>query len=69
VTAPLLSTADYAPAAAGAKQPTVKVPPCEGCGALPHGGTTGEANCLRAALRASRAECARLRARLPLEAA
>jgi hypothetical protein len=66
VSNPLLSTADFSrhltPEPA---QETVKVDPCEGCGKLPHGGTTGEANCLRLALRAARAEISALKRRRP----
>jgi hypothetical protein len=38
------------------KQPTVKVPPCLGCGGLPHEGVRGNERCVEAALKAAREE-------------
>ena len=42
------------------KQPTVKVPPCLGCGGLPHAGVRGNEGCVEAALVAARREAGEL---------
>lgn len=41
------------------KQAIVKVKPCEGCGGLPHGPITAYIDCLREALRSTRANLKR----------
>ena len=42
------------------KQPVVKVPPCLGCGGLPHEGVRGNERCVEEALKLARKEAGEL---------
>lgn len=48
-------------------QAVVKVPPCFGCGGLPHGGSTETIRCLQRSLIIARHEIDQLQRRLRLE--